>query len=216
MKENINKFRDVLSQTKFWKIQGLNLLLLTKKVVNYVFLTLGLTLIVFVTSKGLRLSSYQKGSILTFLLIIVIFVELYRAFQNVFLGKDMIWTFVRMVIGSLLATLIIYLAFSIELTGFEKINDLVLRWGILAILFKISEMSLLRKISSDIKNGGKADWVRTFERQVINKYENGLLIGGGISDKYALRYSPIVLCSKGSQKYERVFSRAEEIEEVEK
>lgn len=196
-KEALHNLQEVLQTKTFWKIQGLNFYLIVGKIVSFVMLSLSLIAVVSITSQGLHLSDFQKGSVLNItIFVVVVLWKFINLFKNIHNGDDGSVEFLRAILGILAWAFIICSAFSINLTDYKAYFDLLLHWFVLFILFDLTKRSIFRKLTRDIITGEKSDWVRNINQKVIDKYEYGSLISSEIIETYKVKYSTVNLVSK--------------------
>jgi hypothetical protein len=193
---------NTLHQKMFWKIQGLNLFLIIKKVVFFVW---SYTSIIFITSfsiQALHLTAYQKNvleSELGFLVFGILVFDFFKNGQRYSISEML--PICIFVLKSGLCFLVLNIAFSINITNFENAGNLILRWFVVVILFSINKFFVFRTLSKDVMSGEKADWIGNIDREVTHKYVNGSLLRDEISETYYLKYSLAKLEIKKNHEY---------------
>lgn len=158
-KRLLHEIRDMLHLKIFWKIQGFNLFMIVKRIVYYILVALSLIFVVSVVSQGLHLSSFQKENILNGISIFMLIFLLFKVVKNNFRGSNLSFEFSKFIISSFLWIFTFHLAFSINLTSYEKISNLISSWFIVAFLFRLIEIIVFRKLSKQIEKDKKPDWV---------------------------------------------------------
>ncbi|WP_270338079.1 hypothetical protein [Lactococcus lactis] len=182
---------DTFHQKMFWKIQGLNLFMIVKRIVYYVLIALSLIYVVSVTSQGIHLSSFQKVNIFNGISIFVLIFLFFKVVKNSFRGSNVSFEVSKFIVSGFLWNLMFYLAFSTNLTSYEKISNLVWSGFVVAFLFRLIEIIVFRKLSKQIENDKKPDWVDLVEQQVTKKFEDERLSYADVSETYKLKYSRI-------------------------
>lgn len=182
---------DTLHKKIFWKIQGFNLFMIMKKIAYYILIALSLIYVVSVTSQGLHLSGFQKTNIFNGLSIFVLIFLFFKVVKNSFRGSNVSFEASKFIVSGFLWNLIFYLAFSTNLTSYEKISNLVWSWFVVAFLFRLIEIIVFRKLSKQIENDKKTDWVSLTEQQVTKRFEDEHLSEAIVSETYKLRFSRI-------------------------
>lgn len=182
---------DTLHQKMFWKIQGFNLFMIVKRIVYYVLIALSLIYVVSVTSQGLHLSGFQKTNIFNGVSIFVLIFLFFKVVKNTFRGSNVSFEVSKLIVSGFLWNLMFYLAFSTKLTSYEKISNLIWSGFVVAFLFRLIEIIVFRKLSKQIENDKKPDWVNLVEQQVTKKFEAEWLSEAIVCETYQLKYSRI-------------------------
>ena len=182
---------DTLHQKIFWKIQGLNLFMIMKRIVYYVLIALSLIFVISITLQGLHLSSSQKVNMELGISLCGQIIVFIRMFKNIFRGRDRMIVLLKTVVNGFLWTLFVYLAITINLTNYDKISNLIQGWFVVGVLFKLNEILIFRKLSKEVENGKKFDWLVLVGQQVNRTFDNGILLSVDISEMYKLRYSRV-------------------------
>ncbi|AYG01306.1 hypothetical protein [Lactococcus allomyrinae] len=191
MKEEINNIQKILHQKTFWKIQGLNLFLVLRKIVSYLLIVLSLIFVVSLTSQALDFSNGQREKILNLILLLVTVVNFIKGGKKVFQRRAPDLEVVKTFLNVGLWWFLIYLAFSIQLTDYERINELLQRWFVVGFLFEVSHFFIFRHLAQEIKTGKKSDWVRRIDGQKKSNYQDGLLLFTEVSETYHLKYTRV-------------------------
>ena len=184
---------DTFHKKIFWKIQAFNLFMIVKRIVSYILITLSLIFVGSITSQALRLSSFQRESISLGIYFIVLIIVFIKMFKNIFQGtkSNGMLELLKAFMNIMIWTIMFSLAFSINLTNYEKISNLILTWFFVAILFKLNEIIVFTKLSKKVESRKKTDYFDLIEQQVTKRFENERLSEGIVSETYKLRYSGV-------------------------
>lgn len=184
---------NTLHQKIFWKIQGFNLFMIVKRLVYYVLITLSLIFVVSILSQIFHLSGFQKEKIASAFYFLTVIGALFNMFKNSFRGTESegMLELLKAIMNSMLWTLMFCLAFSINLTSYEKISNLILSWFVVAFLFRLNEIMVFRKLSKQVESGKKTDYFDLVEQRVTKKFANERLSDVVFSETYKLRYSRV-------------------------
>lgn len=184
---------DTLHQKVFWKIQGFNLFMVAKRIVFYIFVALWLICVVSILSQIFHLSGFQKEKIASAFYFFTVIGAVFNMFKSSFRGtkSEGMLELLKAILNSMLWTLMFYLAFSINLTSYEKISKLILSWLFVSFLFELNKIIVFRKLSKKVESGKKTDYFDLIEQQVTKKFENERLSDAVVSETYKLKYSRI-------------------------
>ena len=191
MKEEINKIRELLCQKIFWKIQGLNLFLVLRKIVYFILIGLSLIFVVSLTSQALHFSKVQREGILSLIVMLVGAVSFLGLCKKVFHGGKFALEAIKTTLNACLWFFLICLAFSIQLTDYKKISELLQSLLMVAFLFGVSRFFIFRNLVHGIRTGKKADWVRRVDWQKKSNCQDGLLLLTEVLEIYYLKYSRV-------------------------
>lgn len=191
LQDIFQRLTNTLHQKIFWKIQGFNLFMIVKRIVYYVLIALSLIYVISVTSQGLHLSNFQKVNIFNGISIFVLIFLFFKVVKNSFRGSNVSFEVSKFIVSGFLWNLMLYLAFSTNLTSYEKISNLIWSGFVVAFLFRLIEIIVFRKLSKQIENDKKPDWVDSVEQQVTKKFEDERLSYANVSETYKFKYSRI-------------------------